>query len=856
MLIKHRLRSALIQLIALTGVMTFFAASAISAEQISWVFENGVDSFTVGSSSLTMSEAPSSEFTDSAKSLRIRGNFSGGNTYLTSVPQPLLGFNQYRITASMKIDRYITSEQSQSKTPSLPCVRLEFLTADSAGVLGTIEIGPDSHASTAWQLLTEEFRAPWGTELCRIVIADKGNSSTNTKISAELDFSLDKITIEQIPFFTKDYAVAVKPLPESMNNSHGKHPRLYLTPDKIDALRSSIQSTHKEHWLTLKTQADGLLTRNPPEWRGNDEGQFDEQWWMSGNGRSMITLAMAYLMTDDESYLHAAENWARVTCAYPGWGIGWAADIDCMTGHNLYGLALVYDWLYDSMDKDTRATIKKALVYHAAYMYDSASKGSIVPGVDYFRERPWPEWEEAWLQNHLWVNSTGLLSAGLALYDETDEALQWIGFAQDKFVRTMDYLGPDGASHEGINYWSYGLEALLKSMHLLRENLGVDLYGSPWFAETSRFRIYASIPRDDWKRGSTTINFSDSHPRDNSGPGHMLRALAHEYRDSHAQYFANAIDNSGASNLGDSWLNLIWYDPSVPETAMETLPTLWHFDDMDFVSARSGWAGDESFLYYKCGPYLGHHASSVMNFDTSSAHHLHPDQNSFMLHGAGEWLIRDDGNMGKYTGQHNTLIIDDAEQLGGGDSIFDGITLHAEKRTPHILRAESSADFDHIAGDAAEAYPTDTGLKRFTRHLLYLKPDILIVADDIALDSAHDLELRFHPGPQEATREGDAFFTRTDKSTLRIEPLTPDGIDMKAVKHDLIDRRYNKSEMLSVNLKKHAASWRNAVALSWMEKGFEPATVTVVKDGDSWTFSAGGKTVILNWESGTAEYRK
>mgnify|MGYP000452871547 CR=1 FL=1 len=33
----------------------------------------------------------------------------------------------------------------------------------------------------------------------------------------------------------------------------------------------------------------------------------------------------------------------------------------------------------------------------------------------------------------------------------------------------MDALGDDGASHEGVGYWEYGVEYLLKFMHLARQ---------------------------------------------------------------------------------------------------------------------------------------------------------------------------------------------------------------------------------------------------------------------------------------------------------------------------------------------------------------------------------------------------
>ncbi|MFC1539246.1 DUF4962 domain-containing protein [Candidatus Latescibacterota bacterium] len=821
-----------------------------AAEKLVCDFESGFFGFRSIRDDVTVSISDRSATEGkSGKSLHIRGTVSQGDTYAESILMPLQEYNLYRISVTIQINTITKNDQNTPLPFSFPYIRCEFLTENIESNLGKAELRIQDNKPGMWQKLEGEFRAPWGTRQCRIIIAND-NTSKNIKASSiKTDFHIDNIIIEQIPFYTMRDKYYLRILPKSLQKTQGVHPRLYLTDVRIAEFREKAQSTHAVLWNNLKEKADDLINRKPPAWQGNNEGIYDEQWWMAGNSSSMITLAMVFLMTEDETYLQAARDWALTTCEYPGWGIGWADGIDCMTGHNLYGLAVVYDWLYNYLDEDALNTIRNTLITRASVMYDAASKGTIVPNKEEFSVRPWPEWEEAWLQNHLWVNSTGILAAGLALFDEVDGARFWIGFAKNKFERTMNYLGPDGASHEGINYWSYGIEHLFKSMYLLRDLLDEDLYNTEWFKNTARYRLYTSIPMHAWRRGSTTVNYGDSHPRDSTGPGHMLRALAGEYGDKNAQWLASALDESGAPNTDNYWLNLIWYDHSVPEIPPVDLPTLFHFTDTGFVSARSDWSGDESFLFFKCGPYIGHKAIEIMNYSATSAHHTHPDQNSFMLFGAGEWLIRDDGNYGKYTGQHNTLIIDGGEQLGGGDSIFDGVFLHAMKRKPRILYSSSTPDMDHVIGEAAEAYNPDMDLKKFTRHLIYLKPDVLIVADDILLNSLHNLELRFHPGPQETEQSGDAFFTRTEKSILRVEPLTPENVEITAQKHDLIDRRYNKSEMLSITLKKQDDTWRNAVAFSWTGANGKPIDVEIDINGDLWTFTMDSRKVILDWST-------
>ena len=65
----------------------------------------------------------------------------------------------------------------------------------------------------------------------------------------------------------------------------------------------------------------------------------------------------------------------------------------------------------------------------------------------------------------------------------------------------MAALGPDGASHEGVGYWEYGVEYMLKFMDLARQRLDVDLYGNEWWRNTSAYAQYLALPRNAWTRG-------------------------------------------------------------------------------------------------------------------------------------------------------------------------------------------------------------------------------------------------------------------------------------------------------------------------------------------------------------------
>ena len=114
----------------------------------------------------------------------------------------------------------------------------------------------------------------------------------------------------------------------------------------------------------------------------------------------MPLLAMAYVLTGEKQYLDAARRWALASCGYKTWGLGRIDGMDLAAGHQLFGLAVVYDWCYRDLDEPARRQIRETLVRRTSAMFEAAASG-----------KAW--WHRSYLQNHLWVNITGMAAAGI-----------------------------------------------------------------------------------------------------------------------------------------------------------------------------------------------------------------------------------------------------------------------------------------------------------------------------------------------------------------------------------------------------------------------------------------------------------
>ena len=615
-------------------------------------------------------------------------------------------------------------------------------------------------------------------------------------------------------------------IPAALDSRRGSHPRLYFDSTRRDELRSAAAGTHAAVWKLIRQQTDSFVAQRPPAYQ---ETSDEEQLWQREVGNRLPFLALAHSITGESKYLAAAREWSLASCGYPHWGAGRFDGTDLAAGHQLFGLAMVYDWLYADLDEDARATILDTLLTRGAVMFRACST---------------QYWRDEFLQNHLWVNITGLAAAAMAIFDESgagERADAWLGLILDKYHRTEEALGPDGASHEGVGYWSYGVEYMLKFWHLAADLLGEDL-SSPWWANTAAYRLYLGLPRGAWTTRNTIVDIADCPRYDWYGPEYLLRALARRYRDGYAQWLAAEIESAGAAAYAARWLNLLWYDPEIVPLPPSDLPTLRHFEDLGIVSARSDWSGSESLVVFKCGPAIGREATRKFDFDPGGGH-VHPDANHFVLFGAGEWLVRDDGYGWKQTDHHNTLLVDGKGQLGEGYQWFRAQDPIRRRMDPRILRAASSAELDEIRGDAAAAYPPESGLVRFLRRAYFLKPDVLILVDEVELDAACALELRFHPEFPGSRLDDRAILCRGKRAALRIEPLTVDGVEVTAGELPGRDRDGKLFTWFTVRLATTAAAWRNAVALSWCPMNRDPVRVTLERDGDVWIFRAGERTL-------------
>lgn len=512
------------------------------------------------------------------------------------------------------------------------------------------------------------------------------------------------------------------PRPAKLDTFSGVHPRLFLTEKRLENLKGRIHTSHKAIWEMVLEKAESYLGKPLSL-------NFNRQEDMRSLGRGIPWQALAYRVTNNVKYLEGAKKWVLGACELPRW----ERNTSLSGGECLFGVAIGYDWLYQDWTEQERELIRNKLALQAKAMKNGP-----------------PVHHDLWLANHNHVEHNGLATAGFALFDEVSEAVEWIRQADLVFQTFFQFASDDGSASEGHQYWGYSTEAILRYIELARDFLGRNYYGSTWLKSIPAFVIFSTIP--DFSENNCVMSFGDSH-RDyrSHGPTHILYRLASEYRNGHAQWLAKEMDKRNIGR-GDycTWLNLFWYDERIPATPISALPTFSNSDDIGWVTTRSGWDAGAVMVGFKCGPMHGHKAQQYYNqqfraglgrYHDIQGGHNHPDINSFQVYAYGRWLAIDPPyERPKWTRTHSTILVNGQGQLGEGKTWFDRDAALAAKASSSLIKAENSKDCDYLVGDSGNIYAEKLGLRKFLRHLVYVKPDVILILDELKASRQSHLE--------------------------------------------------------------------------------------------------------------------
>lgn len=470
-------------------------------------------------------------------------------------------------------------------------------------------------------------------------------------------------------------AAAVDPVvPETvLNTLRDGHPRLMLTDDRLQKLRSDVESdeTLMRYAMQVKSDADAALEKPPLEHKLVGPRLLS----VSRDCVARIyPLALAWRWMGDPRYAAAAKSNLLTVCAFPDWNPPHFLD----TAEMAHAVAIGYDWLYDFLSEDERATIRTGLI-----------ELGLKPGIAIYEKGGW--WTESefnWNQ----VCNAGMLIGALAIADTHPEYAQTIvPRAVESLPKALRAYDPDGAWMEGPGYWHYATRYTAYGLCALDTALGTDfgLSDMPGLRATGLFPVYTTGPT------GLLLNYADSGERTRRRPMACMFWLAGKYGNAPIADAEHAVLNDAEADA----LHVAWYVP--PSNTPQDFALDRHFESpVDIVVMRSAWDDpDALFVGVKAGyNQVNHGHLDLGNFELDAlgvrwARDLGSDNYNL----PGYWDKKKGGKRWQYyrnnSASHNVPTIDGQDQDANAVADVVEFTSDATKASVTLDLSSAYPDF-------------------------------------------------------------------------------------------------------------------------------------------------------------------
>lgn len=543
-----------------------------------------------------------------------------------------------------------------------------------------------------------------------------------------------------------------------------QHPRLFMRPEDLPRIRAKAGGDLAAQFGKLKREADRIIAAGPtpePDKMGSARNKEDKEavkyWWPNREQTMKAcleaeTLAFVSLISGEKEYGEGARKWILHLAS-------WNPDgptnfrLNCEAAKPLlYRLPRAYDWAFAALTDEDRGVVRKAMLRRATDAWES---GEVDRGVGHLNK---PFGSHA---NRTWHK---LGECAIAFFGELPEAETWLDYAVNKFYAAYPiWADDDGGWHEGLSYWSGYMSKAVWWLQVANSALGIDGLKKPFFDQVGDFAMYVAPP------GSPNSGFGDLSFRPPSAGSATFLEYFIRQNGADAAYW-RWWSEQWKTRSEDGILGFLYAAnlPALPEAkAPSDLPQSKVFNGIGVASLHNTLldsAADVHFLF-KSSP-----------FGTQS--HGHNPHNSFQLNAYGEPLLvtcvyRDlHGSKFHYEWAHSTRA-HNAVLVNG-----EGQIKHTAAPHGRIIHSRLEKNFDYIVGDATEAY--GKRLKRYHRHVLFLKPNVIVIYDDIAAAEPSTFQFMTHALKPFAMDESNASLSvQMPKAGLSLKYLAAEPLKFR-----------------------------------------------------------------------------
>jgi hypothetical protein len=560
--------------------------------------------------------------------------------------------------------------------------------------------------------------------------------------------------------FTIARDAVVMPLPgrdELIARIPKTHPRLFMRPENLGRLRESAHGKMKAEYDKLVKQCESILanpppTDEPPKYpdgmiRSSD--QWSKIWW--GNREytiralnSAATLAFTHLLGGQERYGLEAKR-ILLECAKwdPKGSTGYQYNDEAGMPYAYY-FARTYTFVNDLLSEEEKKICRDVMKIRGDEMYQHLCPRHFWRPFASHSNRAW----------HF------LGEVGIAFLDEIEGADDWVWFATNVFFNVYPvWSDDDGGWHEGSSYWYSYLNRFTWWADVMREAMGINAYDKPFFSQVGYYAMYLMPPgMADGGFGDLTAN------RTAKSNVPLMSIFAAQAQNGYWQWY---VEQFGGPTTSEGYIGFIRGGlPKVKAKPPDNLPTsrLFAGTGQAFLNSNITDAGDSVQVVFKSSP-----------FGTQS--HGYEANNSFLLWAYGKRLLIRSGRRDIYGSDHHKNWMWSTRSVNSITVNSSGQISHSAKAQGKITSFKTTPSIDIVVGEAGQAY--DPPLERFTRAIIFVKPELVIVYDRLKAKEASSYEYWLHAINKINVEDQHNIQVKNDAVVCDIDFLTPMDLTFK-----------------------------------------------------------------------------
>ncbi len=532
-----------------------------------------------------------------------------------------------------------------------------------------------------------------------------------------------------------------------------RHPRLMMRPEEVEMFRKARLGPQKERWDELVKNAEQYLKEplmpEPPPWTG---GKWNAEEWrrnfvQTARAVDMAeTLAFCYLLSGDKRYGEGARKWLLHFATWNPAG-STSMDVNDEAGMPILHItSRAYDWAFDALSREDRRELRKMIRFRGEEAYD------------WLHDQPF---EQKAYNSHGGRMWHFLGEAAIAYYDEVPEAKKWLDYALTIFWGWYPSYGDeDGGWAQGYSYWASYVNRSTWWFDALQAGLGIDGTEKPFYRNVGLFPMYVAPPN------GSLVGFGDfAEAEPNPRAAVPVSYFARTRGVPEWQWFADAWGRGGGETGPVGFIRDARPDP----------PKVTARPPADWPQAKwfrgAGWVTLHSSLMSPAdNVQVMMRAAPLGNIS-----HSHADQNAIVLGAYGSPLLINTGIRPWYgspfcrewywtTKAHNGLEIDGQGQPKTASA------------TGKFVVFQPGKEYDYVVGDATPGYGPN--VERYRRHLVFVKPDVLVVVDEVKAKNPVSLKFWLHGrAPFTIDPTGERIALTFEKASLSGFLRSPGGVE-------------------------------------------------------------------------------